>query len=321
MKRVSNTLRKQLFRLSLVVAVFALAIGTVAFVSHSASTTYWYVDGVRDNWFIQEDVYAFTTPDNSKYIGYIDNAVVANHDFQNGVNLVYFKSTASEWERDRQIRDIKHDSDFAHENPAVTRFTMAPYKEGLWYVAGEKVLVTFQQGKVDHATVDYINDKYNLNLINDPWEMPDGGIYSYIFQRNDAIYQTENIIELARNMYLQDSTLIANAEPDLMRIYDVNTSVETSETLEEVSGSDQFYMVNEHDTRLEAYYTVTSTSQSLQFIITDLFGRNMYVAELGQGGMADSHIVDIAHLSQGTYFGTIIAADGKVIASRKFQKL
>lgn len=321
MKRLSQNIRKQLFRLSLVAAVFALAMGTVAFVSHSASTTYWYVDGIRDNWFIQEDVYAFTTPDGSRYIGYVDNGVVANHDFQNGVNLIYFKSQATEWERDRQIRDIKGDSDFAHENPVVTRFTMAPYKEGLWYVAGDKVLVTFQQGKVDNSVIEHISQKYDLNLMNDPSGMPDGGIYSYIFSRNESAFQQENIIELARNMYLQDSLLIRNAEPDLMRIYEINTTVEESEPGEHLNSGDEFYMVNEHNTRLEAYFTVTSTQQSLQFIVTDLFGRNMYVGELGRGGMADSHIVDIAHLSQGTYFGTIIASDGQVIASRKFQKL
>lgn len=303
-------------------AVSALAVVTltVAFVSSSSNSCYWYVDGLREDWFSQDDVFAFKTNDQQEFRGYIDNGVVAKMDVRKdhgNLHLVYFKTKATDWERQTQIREIVRDDQFDKSYPVITKFSSAPNTENLWYVADDQVLITFRAAQPDREMLEHFQMKYGLTPINDPSKLPAGGTYSYVFQWDAKTTGSSSTVDLACKMWLQDSLTILNAEPGLLKIYDGYTSTDEPEL--NTGGADKFYVVNFRETQLQAFFNINSTAGKLHFRVFDLFGRDFIDEPIES---EDTQVmVDISNLPAGIYFSCIARPDGSVVVSQRFRKL
>lgn len=303
---------------------FAVVVSTLAFVSSSTNSTYWYVDAVKEVWFVQEDVYAFRTNDNKAFEGFLDNSVVEKvmfrENYPDKLHFVYFKETASEWDIQGVIRGIERDVQFSRSFPTITRFNSASYKDGLWYAADDQLLVTFKGGTPDKQTLDRFMDRYDLVAMNDPSSLPAGGNYSYIFKWDATDMTIENGILLARAIYLADSNLVMNVEPNLLRAYDQGDgtflSNENGANVEE-SVEDKYYVVNDADQKLKAFFNINSTNKQMYFRVLDLYGREFYLSEVN--AMDTQHQVDISVLPTGMYFSCISDKNGKVLVSQRFR--
>lgn len=300
---------------------FAVVVSTLAFVSSSTSSTYWFVDGVKEVWFVQDDVYAFRTTDNKAYEGAIDNSIVEKvvyrEHYPDKLHFVYFKPSASEWDRQSIIRNIEHNVQFMRSFPTITRFNTASYKDGLWYAADDQLLVTFRGGTPSKQALDRFMDKYDLVAMNDPSSLPEGGNYSYIFKWDASDLSIENSILSARAMYLADSSIVLNVEPNLLRAFDQGDGTFLSNGSNIESAEDKFYVVNDADQQLKAFFNINSTSKQMFFRVLDLYGREFYLSEVD--AQDTQHQVDISILPTGMYFSCITDKNGKVMVSQRFR--
>lgn len=311
----------RLHKIAFITFGFAFVVSTLAFVSSTANSTYWYVDGMKDVWFVQDDVYAFRTVDNNTFSGSIDYSVVDKMVFRENypdkLHLVYFKSTASDWDKQNVIRDIEHSTQFSRTFPTITRFNTASYEDGLWYVADDQLLVTFKGGNPSEQTLDRFMNKYDLVAMNDPSNLPDGGNYSYIFKWDASDLTIENSILTAREMYIEDSSILSNVEPNLLRAFDQGDGTFLSTGATEEIEADKFYVVNDDNSELKAFFNVSSSTSKMQFRVLDLQGREFYVSNID--AQDTQHRVNISMLTTGMYFSCITNENGKVIVSQRFR--
>ena len=313
---------KKIDQLILASIGIAIVLSTLAFVSSTTSSTYWYVDGVKDVWFVQEDVYAFRTTDSEVYKGNIDYSIVDKVIFRDNypdkLHFVYFKESASSWDRQGIIRNIEHHAQFSRAFPTITRFNTASYKDGLWYAADDQLLVTFKGGTPDKQTLSRFMNKYGLVAMNDPSNLPEGGNYSYILKWDASDMSIENSILSARAMYLADSNMVLNVEPNLLRAYDQGdgTFLSTGSN-DKLVEEDKFYVMNEGNNELQVFFNIHSSDQQMFLRVLDLYGREFYVSEVDV--QDNQHRVDISVLPSGMYFSCITDESGKVLVSQRFQ--
>lgn len=321
---------QQFYKIAIIAAAFLLVMSIVGFVAQSSSSTYWYVDGVKDTWFMQEDVYAFRTNDLAEFRGGFSDAIVEQVVFRKNypdkLHLVYFKSGTSDWDRQNTINQIKDDAQFSRDFPVITRFNTATYQDGLWYVSDDQLLVTFRGGAPGESALKTWTGKHGLVTMHNPSNLPEGGNYSYIFKWDAQDADIQNGILLARQIYLQDSSVLLNVEPNLIKAYDeyaepvtpapISTSVAS---IDGESTTDKFYVVNEHNTELQVFFNINSTKNNLQFSIFDLQGRQHHFRPID---WQETQLrADIANLPAGVYFSCILNEGGQIMVSQRFRKI
>lgn len=315
---------RRFYKVTYMLGAFAMVASIVGFVAQSASSTYWFVDGIKDTWFIQEDVYAFRTNDLEKFEGEIDDAIVEQIVFRSNypdkLHLVYFKEDVYAWDKQSFREKIQSHPQFLRDFPVVTRFNSASYKDGLWYVSDDQLLVTFRGGAPKESTLKQWKNKHELVAMNNPENMPEGGNYSYIFKWDAQDTYIQNGVLLARDIYLEDSSIIINVEPNLIKAYDeyADPIMSVRENVQE-GAADKYYVVNEGNSQLQAFFNINTTREQLEFRILDLQGRQFFNKILN---WQDTQVrADIATLPSGVYFSCIANARGEILVSQRFRKL
>lgn len=300
---------------------------TAAFAFKSSSTDpYYYANGQKVYWQTQYDMYAFRTVGEVEFTGVLDSMVVDRVEFRGNypdkLHLVYFSRNSSNWQRLQVIDDIQHHIAYSHDFPVVTMFDNTPSDAGLWYVADDLIMVMFKNDSLRNVHLPRIISEYNLTQINDPSQLPAGGNYAYIFKWDVLDETVVNSIELCREMFERDSTVLWSVEPNLIRGYELGTieDTDTAETATDVydlnseSSAPTFYVFNQGGQTLQAHFKVKESRY--YFRVYDLFGRLLIERHLS----SDSERVDvnINHLTRGIYFSTLETLEGKPFATVKF---
>lgn len=318
---------RYIYRFTLVTALFIGAVASVGFISSSQQTYFWYKNGEKDVWQVQGDVFAFTTNDGHAYAGYVDHSLVDSIYFRaqypDKLQLVYFKGGTSFADRNSYINGIRQSSHYQRSYPVVTRFNTAPYTEGLWYVADNQILVTFRNGNPSAVDLSKFKNQYALTQLNDPSNLPAGGVYSYIFSWDVNNHAITNSLDYCQLIYEHDSTLVANAEPNLIKAYrelykpDDYLSAQTIET----SGEEElnYYIYLENNSNLSAYFDFKNQRSSYHFVVVDLFGRE-YTNQALENGHSFIQ-VDVSELAAGVYVSCLVDDNGAVQATQKFRKI
>jgi hypothetical protein len=317
---MKHTQRITIFGLGAIIITAALAFKA------ESTDPFYYANGQKIYWQTQYDMYAFRTADDDTFKGVLDSTVVDRVEFRGNypdkLHLVYFSRNSSNWQRLQIVDDIEHDAAFIRSFPVVTMFDNTPSEAGLWYVADDMLMVMFKNDSIRQANLPRILDEYHLTQINDPSQLPSGGIYAYIFKWDVSDTAIVNSIELSREMFERDSTVLWSVEPNLIRGYepvwleDNDTTDTTTDVydLDSESATPTFYVFNQGGQTLQAHFQVKESRY--YFRVYDLFGRLLVERHLSSE--TTSANININHLTRGIYFSTLETLDGKPFATVKF---
>jgi subtilisin family serine protease len=179
----------------------------------------WYYKGVLKNIDYQQDVYVFRLNTYQSYTSQLNSSVVDKIEFHGATglkyNVVYFNKNSSQTDRNSIINQIRNESEFDLEFPAVTEFSSDDYTQKKWMFSNDVINIVFHYPDPTQYTVQYIANKYNLSVEHEPSATLPKGInsWTYAFKINPIGCNCQNAIDIAREIYQNENTLVKIAEP------------------------------------------------------------------------------------------------------------
>jgi len=311
------------------VAGLGLARPLAAFAAQPDST-YWYSDTAKQYWYFQEDVFAFRTVDRDAFSGWIDTTVVAEHYFRaekaDRLNVVCFKAGSTGLQRDFVRHHIQTSGQYGCAFPVITRQPQAVYGQGHWHIAGDRVLVVFENGHIPALALLDFMDRYHLIFDHAPGNgLPSGGAYTYIFTVDDSILDYQDAIAIAASMIETDDQLVKSAEPELLDQFHpigspgggpgAATGMDDPARAEMLADHLVHYNFNES---VLFRYELRQPGQRTQVAIFDAVGREIYGQPLPPGNTV--HKVLVNNFPKGIYFLNVATVQGQLLFNYKFYK-
>ncbi|MFK7946345.1 MAG: S8 family serine peptidase [Saprospiraceae bacterium] len=179
----------------------------------------WYYKGISKSIDYQQDVYVFRLNTYQSYTSQLNNSVVDKIEFHGATglkyNVVYFNKNSSQTDRNSIINQIRNESEFDLEFPAVTEFSSDDYTQKKWMFSNDVINIVFHNPDPTQYTVQYIANKYNLSVEHEPSATLPKGInsWTYAFKINPVGCNCQNAIDIAREIYQNENTIIKIAEP------------------------------------------------------------------------------------------------------------
>lgn len=311
-------------------ALLLLGISLISFRSDS-DDLFWYVDGQPYYWETQQDVYAFRLKNDETAKFEISNPTVDRVQFRSDkkdkIQLVYFKENSSEFERQEVIGNIETSYNFDVSFPVITLFPNLTYKRAMWFVADDQLMVTFKENAIDSNGLQQFEIKHNLLCINKPYAMDQAhDFYTYIFKIDPQELVFTNAIQLARSIYIEESALIENIQPNLINAYEednqssvdstVATSVETSITEKK---ENKFYLVKQSRNQIQVSIN-WEEDMPFQYSmnIYDLTGKKLFTKRINQQQIQFN--LDLSAYPNGLYIANLEAENGLTVKQQKFRK-
>jgi subtilisin family serine protease len=187
--------------------------------SYDADGNSWYVYGGLYYSDYQQDVYVFRLKTKQTYTDQVNQNIVDSISFHDEpglkYNTFYFDPLSSQEDREQLRNQIRNDSLFELEFPAITAFPAADFTEKKWMFTNDVVNIVFNDPDPDQTTVQYIADKYNLSVSHVPNpSLPKGdNSWTYSYTINPTDCKCRNVIDISREIFQLDSALVKIAEP------------------------------------------------------------------------------------------------------------
>ncbi len=291
-----------------------------------AGDTWWYVRGQPYYWFYQSDVYAFRTIDGQRWKESLDTNCVKyifhRSEHLDKLNVIYFKP-CSEEDKNSVKEMIRSGSQFEAEFPVITLLPDKPYSAAHWFVLDDLLLVNFNPDSLTKNRFNQFKLDYSLEQINFPDSVFPEGIFTYIFRFDFTEMMTTSSIDLAKTIYMQDSGLVTNVQPNLINAYEKvpdesvgflgnDNSVLTEDEVE-------YYLVHDQNKKVKLFVKLNGDSPLAMIRVYDLFGREIYGFQAIEEVF--EHDINISDYASGIYFASIENERGEVMGVQKFVKL
>ena len=179
----------------------------------------WYIKGVLDYTPYQQDVYVFRLTNKQAYTGQLNTNIVDSITFHNATglkyNTIHFNLLSTQQDREQIRNQIRNDSLFEIEFPAVTKFPAADRTQKRWQFTNDVINLVFRDPDPSPTTVQYIENKYNLTVMHQPNPaLPKGAnSWTYAYVINPTGCKTRNAMDVSREIYEKDSATVKIAEP------------------------------------------------------------------------------------------------------------
>ncbi len=179
----------------------------------------WYYKGNQKNIDYQKDIFVFRLNNLQSLNNPFNNSIVDSVSFQNATglkyNIVYFNPLSTITQRELIRNQIKDRADFDIEFPAVTEYPNSNYSQKKWFYSNDIVNVVFHSADSANIMAQYIASKYNLIIDHEPSvTLPKGNnSWTFAFKINSEGCNCRNAIDVAREIYQNDSLIVKISEP------------------------------------------------------------------------------------------------------------
>jgi|GEM_PF-886432 len=184
-----------------------------------ADSVYIYdMDGVKDWYNVQKDVFCFSFTDNSKYTGplppCVDTIIYYSNSYSQ-FNEVHFKSSFGISSRMSFVDYITSLNEFKTLAYALSKTTNS-YVHREFFQTDDVLMVTFNNPSLSSGEINAFADKYELEMVfaPDP-SLPAGVSWAYSFKMKKSIkdkYRTS--VGLAQTLNEHEISLVKYADPD-----------------------------------------------------------------------------------------------------------
>lgn len=289
--------------------------------------TWWYVHGVPYYWYYQPDVYAFRCVAGRRWSESFDTNCVAYHFHRDmhrdKLNIIYFKPGCTDSDKEIIKYRIRSDEQFAADFPVITLYPQLPYDAARWFVLDDLLLVNFNPDSLNKKRFREFKEDYGLRQINFPDSVFPEGIFTYIFEFDIQEALTANAIDLSKNIYLQDSGLVTNVQPNLINAYEKASSVYNNpldtRAAKPAGENMEYHLVHRDNKTVKLYVKFKGEAPQTVIRIYDLVGREISSVKIKSAKIEQE--ISISDYVGGIYFATIENERGDVMGVQKFVKL
>lgn len=184
-----------------------------------ADSVYIYdMDGVKDWYKVQKDVFCFSFTDNSKYTGQLPPCVDTIIYYSNSYsqfNEVHFKGSYGTSSRMSFVDYITSLNEFKTLAYALSK-TTSSYVHREFFQTDDVLMITFNNPSLSSGEISTFADKYELEMVYAPDpSLPSGVSWAYSFKMKKSLkdkYRTS--VGLAKTLNEHEVSLVKYADPD-----------------------------------------------------------------------------------------------------------
>ncbi|HXH19442.1 MAG TPA: T9SS type A sorting domain-containing protein, partial [Chitinophagales bacterium] len=215
---------------------------------------------------------------------------------------------------------IRSSQGFESEFPVITSYPNLGYQSGAWFVLDDLLLVNFNPDSLNKNRFSEFKQDYGLEQLNFPDSVFPEGIFTYIFQFNVNDVKPGSAIDLSKSIYLQDSGLVINVQPNLINAYEKIPPENSFSTNKELPENDvEYYLVHTQNKSVLLFVRLKGEAPLAMIRVYDLFGREVYSFQAVEEYF--NLEIDISDYAGGIYFACIENERGEVMGMQKFVKL
>ena len=185
-------------------------------------SVFWYVNGHKDYWYIQQDVWVFRLINGQQYTSNCDPNVVEKVVYRDGAkqkyNEIHFKDNSIPNQREIEKQKIRADHLFRCELPVINkdRYEINNRIKKNWMVVDQQILVTFIDDNPTNSIINNFKAKWGLILVHTPKRglIPRG---AYVFELiNNQCNLNKTSISLSADIYAQDGgSVVKIVDPNI----------------------------------------------------------------------------------------------------------
>lgn len=287
---------------------------------------FWYVEGEPYFWEAQPDVYAYRVHQSNAEKLNLDESLVDRVQYRSAddkIRLVYFNEGTSEFDKQSVISQIENSYEFDVSFPVITLFPNLVYSKGMWFVTDDRLMVNFKSQELDSNSIQNFEIKYNLLALNRPPSNSSSSNFTYIFKIDPTELVYTNSISLAKSIYVEESQIIENIQPNLINAYEEQGEVEVinsvgDELINAPSITNTFYIANLSNDQVKVFTSFPNLEESLSFNVYDLTGKKLFTKALNSNQL--DFIINLSAYPTGMYIANVEKNTGEAVGQYRFRK-
>lgn len=314
------------YRIGVLVACF-LMFSHLQSLAQNSETLYWYQDGRKEVWHIQDDVMAYRSQQGKAIVPQLNSNALLYYFFRDSfsdkMNIIYFQALADKIDKENVIANIINHSDFQIDFPIITLSPDSSAEAGKWLLTDDMIMVRFRNENISQQVLNDFRTKYALQLKNPEIAAISSSRPTYIFAFSIPFSNVKNSIELAKKIYENDSLLVENVLPNRIVAY---RPIEEKDDIITFTrnyfnpNNQQFYIHLSNQNILKVYFAnEENTQQKKWFKIYDTTGQ-LVLNRLIDNYAQQEIYLKIENMAAGTYYTFIESNGGKIWHHQKFMK-
>lgn len=214
--------------------ILILVIYMVSFNAYSQfqDSVSYYLNGVEEWFYQQQDILSFRLSDNSAYTFPYNPNIIDKIEYYGeleGVNNIFFNSSATMVDKMSIFNSIQNITNFEKyfAVPVRAQYVNEPYSKNKWMGTDMFVNIVFNDPNITLSTVQTFASNYEMEIKFAPDLSIESGVYILEAKRWHTILEYESptlTLELCKKMWENDSVIIQTVAPSL-RMFHPHTGV------------------------------------------------------------------------------------------------
>lgn len=208
---------------TIAVTLIFLVCGIQTTIAQSVDRYWWNFDGVKAQWYSQDDVYAFQTVNDVGISVPANMPGVQSYGQEkewHGLHIVRFLPGIPQSWKEGQINDFRNNPDFECEFDVVTPYPNLDHTQDKWRIVDHLMLVTFQNPALSTAEIDSFMSRWELvKYSGPPSNLPAQARWPYSFKNiHTERCGSRKTIDIVREIMIEDSAMVEFAEPNILNL-------------------------------------------------------------------------------------------------------